>query len=198
MAVGARLAHRLPLDALELTGREASRARMVINGAGSAGIACAELIKAMGVPHDNVLLCDTGGVRSRVPLVSLVAASNEVPETAELRAQRVRASAKLEAGGYDDEEREALRMEVKRLAKEVKQSARRALAAWTKKRNARIRAAAADPKKAREFWPLCLKQVANAVLDRAAGFEAMSQTLEDHRIALEAFQKREKPRFVGR
>ena len=43
-----------------------------------------------------------------------------------------------------------------------------------------------------------LKQVANAVLDRAAGFEAMSQTLEDHRIALEAFQKREKPRFVGR
>ena len=36
--------------------------RMVINGAGSAGIACAELLKAMGVPHDNVLLCDTRGV----------------------------------------------------------------------------------------------------------------------------------------
>jgi len=36
--------------------------RMVINGAGSAGIACAELVKAMGIPHDHVLLCDTRGV----------------------------------------------------------------------------------------------------------------------------------------
>src|SRR3546814_9693753 len=36
--------------------------KVVINGAGAAGIACAELIKAMGVPHDKVLLCDTRGV----------------------------------------------------------------------------------------------------------------------------------------
>lgn len=43
-----------------------------------------------------------------------------------------------------------------------------------------------------------LKQVATAVLDRAAGFECVSQVLEDHRIALEAFQKREKPKFLGR
>ncbi|MCH2172698.1 enoyl-CoA hydratase/isomerase family protein [Myxococcota bacterium] len=43
-----------------------------------------------------------------------------------------------------------------------------------------------------------LKQVANAVLDRAAAYEAMSQTLEDHRIALEAFQNRETPKFLGK
>jgi malate dehydrogenase (oxaloacetate-decarboxylating)(NADP+) len=34
----------------------------VVNGAGSAGIACLELIKRMGVPHENVLLCDRDGV----------------------------------------------------------------------------------------------------------------------------------------
>jgi malate dehydrogenase (oxaloacetate-decarboxylating)(NADP+) len=39
-----------------------SDVKVVINGAGAAGIACAELLKAMGVPHDSVLLCDTRGV----------------------------------------------------------------------------------------------------------------------------------------
>ncbi len=50
------------LNALDLTGREASRTRMVINGAGSAGIACAELAKAVGLAPDRVVLCDTRGV----------------------------------------------------------------------------------------------------------------------------------------
>ena len=50
------------INAAHLTGRELSSIRMVINGAGSAGIACAELVKAMGIPHDHVLLCDTRGV----------------------------------------------------------------------------------------------------------------------------------------
>ncbi len=35
---------------------------MVVNGAGAAAIACVELIKAMGLPHSNVILCDTKGV----------------------------------------------------------------------------------------------------------------------------------------
>ncbi|WP_343564378.1 NADP-dependent malic enzyme [Kiloniella sp. b19] len=50
------------LNALELTGKDIKTIKMVVNGAGSAGIACTELIKAMGVPHNNVLLCDTRGV----------------------------------------------------------------------------------------------------------------------------------------
>jgi malate dehydrogenase (oxaloacetate-decarboxylating)(NADP+) len=50
------------INALHLTGRERRDIRMVINGAGAAGIACAELVKAMGVPHDRVVLCDTRGV----------------------------------------------------------------------------------------------------------------------------------------
>ena len=50
------------INALDLTGRAIAHTRVVINGAGAAAIACAELIKAMGAPHDNVVLCDTKGV----------------------------------------------------------------------------------------------------------------------------------------
>ncbi|MGE3969571.1 MAG: NADP-dependent malic enzyme [Dongiaceae bacterium] len=50
------------LNALDLTGRDLKTARMVVNGAGAAAIACVELIKSMGMPHDNVILCDTAGV----------------------------------------------------------------------------------------------------------------------------------------
>ena len=35
---------------------------MVVNGAGAAAIACTELIKAMGVRHDHVIMCDRKGV----------------------------------------------------------------------------------------------------------------------------------------
>ena len=50
------------INALHLTGRDVKSTRLVINGAGSAGIACAELIKAMGFAPNNVILCDTKGV----------------------------------------------------------------------------------------------------------------------------------------
>ncbi|WP_306030381.1 NADP-dependent malic enzyme [Stappia sp. MMSF_3263] len=50
------------INALYLTDRELATTRIVCNGAGAAGIACIELIKAMGVPHENVILCDTKGV----------------------------------------------------------------------------------------------------------------------------------------
>ncbi|MFI4996330.1 MAG: malic enzyme-like NAD(P)-binding protein, partial [Hyphomicrobiales bacterium] len=50
------------INALHLTGRDIANARLVINGAGSAGVACAELIKAIGFRPENVVLCDTKGV----------------------------------------------------------------------------------------------------------------------------------------
>ncbi|HSV29870.1 MAG TPA: NADP-dependent malic enzyme [Candidatus Omnitrophota bacterium] len=50
------------INAADLTGRRLADIKVVVNGAGAAGIACIELIKAMGVRHDNVLLCDTKGV----------------------------------------------------------------------------------------------------------------------------------------
>ncbi len=50
------------INACHLTGRAFRDLRLVINGAGAAGIACAELLKAMGVRGDNLLLCDRSGV----------------------------------------------------------------------------------------------------------------------------------------
>jgi malate dehydrogenase (oxaloacetate-decarboxylating)(NADP+) len=50
------------INALHLTGRDVKSSRLVVNGAGAAGIACVELIKAMGFAPDNVILCDTKGV----------------------------------------------------------------------------------------------------------------------------------------
>ncbi|MCB8821842.1 NADP-dependent malic enzyme [Microvirga rosea] len=50
------------LNALHLTGRDMAKTRLVVNGAGAAGIACTELLKAMGFAPNNVILCDTKGV----------------------------------------------------------------------------------------------------------------------------------------
>lgn len=43
-----------------------------------------------------------------------------------------------------------------------------------------------------------LKLLANAIIDRSAAYENITMLMEDHRIALEAFKKREKPVFKGR
>jgi malate dehydrogenase (oxaloacetate-decarboxylating)(NADP+) len=50
------------INACYLTGRKLSDVRVVVNGAGAAAIACTELIKAMGVRHDHVIMCDRKGV----------------------------------------------------------------------------------------------------------------------------------------
>ncbi len=50
------------LNACHLTGRELRDAKLVVNGAGAAAIACVELLKAMGMRPDNIILCDTKGV----------------------------------------------------------------------------------------------------------------------------------------
>jgi len=50
------------VNALELTGRSLETHRLVINGAGAAAIACADLLVAMGMPKANIMLCDTKGV----------------------------------------------------------------------------------------------------------------------------------------
>ena len=50
------------INALHLTGRDIRDIKVVSSGAGAASIACIELIKAMGVKHENVLMCDRSGV----------------------------------------------------------------------------------------------------------------------------------------
>ncbi len=50
------------MNAAQITGRRFEDLKVVVNGAGAAGIACLELIKRSGVPHENVILCDRQGV----------------------------------------------------------------------------------------------------------------------------------------
>src|SRR5918999_1103988 len=50
------------INACYLTGRKLEDIQVVVNGAGAAAIACTELIKAMGVRHDHVIMCDRRGV----------------------------------------------------------------------------------------------------------------------------------------
>ncbi len=50
------------INAVDLTGRRMEDIKVVANGAGAASIACVELIKRMGVAHENVILCDSKGV----------------------------------------------------------------------------------------------------------------------------------------
>ncbi|HUS54272.1 MAG TPA: NADP-dependent malic enzyme [Thermohalobaculum sp.] len=50
------------INALEIAGKKIEDCKIVLNGAGAAGIACVELIKTLGAKPDNCILCDTKGV----------------------------------------------------------------------------------------------------------------------------------------
>jgi malate dehydrogenase (oxaloacetate-decarboxylating)(NADP+) len=50
------------LNALEIAGKDIGAVRAVFNGAGAAGIACAEHYVRLGVKRENIILCDTAGV----------------------------------------------------------------------------------------------------------------------------------------
>ncbi len=50
------------INALHLSGKKIEDVKIVLNGAGAAGIACLELLKAMGARHENCIMCDTKGV----------------------------------------------------------------------------------------------------------------------------------------
>ncbi|WBY16806.1 NADP-dependent malic enzyme [Erythrobacteraceae bacterium WH01K] len=49
------------INACHLTGRNLKDCRMVVNGAGASALACTALIKALGIPHDQVIVCDRSG-----------------------------------------------------------------------------------------------------------------------------------------
>jgi len=50
------------INALHLSGKKIEDVRIVLNGAGAAGIACLELLKSMGAKHNSCIMCDTKGV----------------------------------------------------------------------------------------------------------------------------------------
>ncbi|SFJ68930.1 NADP-dependent malic enzyme [Jannaschia pohangensis] len=50
------------INALHISGKKIEDVKIVLNGAGAAGIACIELLKSMGARHENCITCDTKGV----------------------------------------------------------------------------------------------------------------------------------------
>ncbi len=50
------------INALHLTDRRIEDCKIVLNGAGAAGIACIELVKHLGAKPENCIACDTRGV----------------------------------------------------------------------------------------------------------------------------------------
>ena len=50
------------INALYISGKKIEDVKIVLNGAGAAGIACIELLKSMGARHENCIVCDTKGV----------------------------------------------------------------------------------------------------------------------------------------
>ncbi len=49
------------INACEIAGKDITQIRVVFNGAGASGIACAKMWEKLGVKHENIILCDTKG-----------------------------------------------------------------------------------------------------------------------------------------
>lgn len=50
------------LNALEIAGKKITEIKMVVNGAGAAAIACTNIYMALGLPRENLIMCDSKGV----------------------------------------------------------------------------------------------------------------------------------------
>ena len=50
------------INALEITGRDITRTKVVFSGAGAAGMSCAKLFISMGIKKENLVMCDSKGV----------------------------------------------------------------------------------------------------------------------------------------
>src|SRR5208283_3387503 len=79
------------INAVHLTGRTLDRVKMVVNGAGAASIACVDLLKTMGLPAGNVVLCDTRGViyRGRTDGMNQWKSAHAVETTARTLAEAI-------------------------------------------------------------------------------------------------------------
>src|ERR1700751_4474850 len=73
------------LNALEVVGKDVRKVRVVFNGAGAAGIACAEHYVRLGVKRENILLCDTKGVVYQSRKEGMNKYKEHFPQETELR-----------------------------------------------------------------------------------------------------------------
>ncbi len=50
------------LNAIELSGKDIKKVKMVVSGAGAAAIACSNLYISLGIKRENIIMCDSKGV----------------------------------------------------------------------------------------------------------------------------------------
>ncbi|WP_028972780.1 malic enzyme-like NAD(P)-binding protein [Spirochaeta cellobiosiphila] len=50
------------LNALEVTGKKLDQVKIVFSGAGAAGLSCVKMLATLGVPKENIIMCDIIGV----------------------------------------------------------------------------------------------------------------------------------------
>lgn len=53
------------INGAKIAGKEVAKLRVVVNGAGAAAIACARMFLTLGIPRDQIVLCDSRGVVTR-------------------------------------------------------------------------------------------------------------------------------------
>lgn len=49
------------LNALEITGRDIKKTKVAVSGAGAASISCARILFELGLPKENLIMCDSNG-----------------------------------------------------------------------------------------------------------------------------------------
>ena len=65
------------INALEIANIDRKNAKIVFNGAGSAGISCAKMFVALGVPRENIIMCDSKGVITKERMESVTEEKRE-------------------------------------------------------------------------------------------------------------------------
>lgn len=50
------------INACAISGRDLSKAKIVVNGAGAAALSCVSLMRSFGVPSGNIVVCDLEGI----------------------------------------------------------------------------------------------------------------------------------------
>ncbi len=53
------------INGAKIAGKEVAELRVVVNGAGAAAIACARMFLTLGIPREQIVLCDSRGVVTR-------------------------------------------------------------------------------------------------------------------------------------
>ena len=65
------------INALEIANIDKKNAKIVFNGAGSAGISCAKMFVALGAPRENIIMCDSKGVITKDRIESVTEEKRE-------------------------------------------------------------------------------------------------------------------------